>query len=233
MYITQILVQVAVVIACITIHEFSHGYVAFLLGDDTAKRAGRLTLNPIKHLDILGAIMLLIAKIGWAKPVPINPNNFKDMKMGTALTAAAGPASNFLFAIIAAILLKMVLSMPSYQYIEGLTEHGSILLTDYGAYTRYVPTSFQILSLFTLYIIIVINIALGLFNLIPFPPLDGSKIISGFMSDEMYFKWMQWERKGGFLLIIIFAISFIFKIPLVGTIILPALYFFVRLLLGG
>ena len=202
--ITQILIQVAVVLACLTIHEFSHGYVAYLLGDDTAKRAGRLTLNPLKHLDILGAVMLLIAKIGWAKPVPVNPYNFKDMKVGMAITAAAGPASNFLFAIIAAFLYR--------SFMSGFPP--SILT-------------------YTLQIIVIINIALGLFNLIPIPPLDGSKIIGGFMPDEMFFRWMQWERKGAYLLMIIFGISFLFRIPLVGTIIMPALNFFVGLLLGG
>ena len=176
--------------------------------------------------------MLLIAKIGWAKPVPINPYNFKDMKMGTALTAAAGPASNFLCAIIAAIIFKSVLKMPSFQYIDGMTASGSVILSDYGAIIRYVPSFFQFVVMFTFYIVIVINIALGLFNLIPFPPLDGSKIIGGFMPDDMFFKWMQWEKKGAFLLIIIFAISFLFKIPLIGTIIMPALYFFVGILLN-
>ena len=199
-----LLIQIPVVLACITIHEFSHGYVAYLLGDDTAKRAGRLTLNPLKHLDVLGAIMLIIVKIGWAKPVPVNPYNFKDMKVGMAITAAAGPISNFLFAVIAAIFYRSLMS-------------------------GFPPS----ILTYILQFIVVINIALGLFNLIPFPPLDGSKIIGGFMPDEMFFRWMQWERNGAYLLMIIFGISFLFRIPLLGTIIMPALNFFVTLLLGG
>ena len=199
-----LLIQIPVVLACLTIHEFSHGYVAYILGDDTAKRAGRLTLNPLKHLDVLGAIMLIIVKIGWAKPVPVNPYNFKDMKIGMAITAAAGPASNFLFAIIAAFLYRSLMS-------------------------GFPPS----ILTYTLQMLVIINIALGLFNLIPFPPLDGSKIIGGFMPDEIFFRWMQWERKGAYLLMIIFGISFLFKIPLVGTIIMPALNYFVGLLLGG
>ena len=198
-----LLIQIPVVLACLTIHEFSHGYVAYILGDDTAKRAGRLTLNPLKHLDVLGAIMLIIVKIGWAKPVPVNPYNFKDMKIGMAITAAAGPASNFLFAIIAAFLYRSLMS-------------------------GFPPS----ILTYTLQMLVIINIALGLFNLIPFPPLDGSKIIGGFMPDEIFFRWMQWERKGAYLLMIIFGVSFLFKIPLVGTIIMPALNYFVVLLLG-
>lgn len=208
-----IIIQIVIVLISITIHEFSHGMSAYMLGDDTAKRAGRLTLNPIKHLDPLGALMLLIVKIGWAKPVPINPYNFKDQKIGTALTAAAGPASNFVMAIIAALIFRLFFyfSMSSVSTGSGF---------------------FIYISMFTLQFTVIINLALGLFNLIPIPPLDGSKIISGFLSDDMYFKWMQWERQGAYLLMIIFAISFIFRIPLIGTIIYPPLNFFSQLLIG-
>jgi len=206
-YIIAFLIQIVIVVASITIHEFSHGYSAFLLGDDTAKRAGRLTLNPIRHLDPIGALMLLIVRIGWAKPVPINPYNFKDQKLGTSITAAAGPASNFTIAIIFAVFYRML--QPFAQ--------GSLFL-------YFIVFSFQ----FT----VMINIALGLFNLIPIPPLDGSKIISGFLSDEAYFKWMQWEKQGAYLLMLIFGISFFLKIPLFQTIIVPPLNFFTKLLLG-
>ena len=203
--------QIVIVIASITIHEFSHGYAAYKLGDDTAKRAGRLTLNPIKHLDLLGALMLLIVKIGWAKPVPINPYNFRNMKIDTALTAAAGPASNFIFAILAAMC---------YNSLEG----------------RYAdPYQVSLLTHILIYgfkFTVIINIALGLFNLIPIPPLDGSKIVGGFMTDNMYFKWMEWEKKGAYLLMIIFGISFFLKIPLIGTFIMPPLDYFTKLLIG-
>jgi Zn-dependent protease len=206
-YITAFAIQIVIVIASITIHEFSHGYSAYLLGDDTAKRAGRLSLNPIRHLDPIGALMLLIVRIGWAKPVPINPYNFKDQKIGTSITAAAGPASNFIIAILVAILFRLIQPLSQINIIFYFI-------------------------VFALQFTVMINIALGLFNLIPIPPLDGSKIISGFLSDEMYFRWMQWEKQGAYLLMLIFGISFFLKIPLFQTVIVPPLNFFTTLLLG-
>jgi len=196
-----LLLQVPIVIMCITIHEFSHAYCAYLLGDDTAKRYGRLSLNPLKHLDILGAIMLLIFRFGWAKPVPVNPYNFQNMKTGSALTALAGPASNFIFACLCAAIF------------------------------RALPDTLGFIKLICVFGVM-FNVALGLFNLIPIPPLDGSKIIGGFMPDEMYFRWAAWERNGAFILMIIFAVSYVFKIPLIATIIMPPLNYIMRLLLG-
>ena len=194
-----LIVQIPIVILAITIHEFSHAFVAYKLGDDTAKRVGRLSLNPIKHLDILGAIMLLVVRIGWAKPVPINPYNFNNMKIGTALTAAAGPASNFIIAILAAILFN-----------TGVQVFQSVPV--------YFSYSFQILLL-ALRFAVMINIALGLFNLIPIPPLDGSKIIGGFMPDDMFFKWSSFERKGAIFLMIFFAVNYVFRLGLLEKLI--------------
>lgn len=209
----EIIIQVIVVVYSITIHEFSHGLSAYWLGDDTAKRAGRLRLNPISHLDPIGALMLLIAHIGWAKPVPINPYNFQNMKRDTALTAAAGPLSNFILALIAAGIL-----------------HGLVILIP--AYTLNTLFLFKYIFLF-LYFSVMINLALGLFNLIPFPPLDGSKIIGGFMSDEMYFRYTAREREGAILLMIVMAISWIFHIPIFGLIIETPLRFLTSLLIGN
>ena len=208
--ILTMLIQVVIVIIAITFHEFSHAMAAYKLGDDTAKRMGRLTLNPIKHLDILGAIMLLIVRIGWAKPVPINPYNFDNMKIGTALTAAAGPLANFAFAILVAMIY-----------------HASLgLLGNPGSNFLYM------LYFFTLQFAVMINIALGLFNLIPIPPLDGSRILGGFMTDDMYFKWCSFEKKGTYLLMIIFAVNFIFRLRLVEKLILTPLNFLTALLIG-
>jgi len=191
-------------LAALTIHEFAHGYAAHLLGDDTAKRYGRLTFNPLKHLDIFGTILILFAGIGWAKPVPINPYNFKDMKIGTALTAAAGPASNFIFAVLAAMILRM---LPT-----GTPNHSVIALA--------------------LYVVVHVNILLGLFNLLPIPPLDGSKIIGGFMPDNMYFKWLDWEKKGAYLLMIIIAIGIFTGRSFIFIMIGPPMNFLKSVLLG-
>jgi len=211
-FITQIIIQLPILLIALTVHEFSHGYVAYILGDDTAKRAGRLTLNPISHIDPFGLIMLFIARIGWAKPVPINPNNFRNYKKDTALTAAAGPAANFILAILLSIIFNLIKKMnPDIIY------HASSL------------TQFWLSML--LYAIL-INLALGLFNLIPIPPMDGSKILGGFLSDEAYYKYTARERQGAQLLMIILAISFVFRLNIIGSIIMPPLNFFLKLLTG-
>ena len=211
-FITQIIIQLPILLIALTVHEFSHGYVAYLLGDDTAKKAGRLTLNPISHIDPFGLIMLFIARIGWAKPVPINPYNFRNYKKDTALTAAAGPAANFILAILLSIIFNLIKKMnPDIMY------HASSL------------TQFWLSML--LYAIL-INLALGLFNLIPIPPMDGSKILGGFLSDEAYYKYTARERQGAQLLMIILAISFVFRLNIIGSIIMPPLNFFLKLLTG-
>jgi Zn-dependent protease len=211
-FLTRIVIQLPILLITLTIHEFSHGYVAYLLGDDTAKRAGRLTLNPISHIDPLGFLMLFIVHIGWAKPVPVNPYNFANQKRDMAITAAAGPASNFVMAIILSIIFNLL-----------KTVNPDLLYSGSG-----------IAQFFTNMLIyaILINLALGIFNLIPIPPMDGSKILGGFLSDEAYSKYTAQERKGAQLLMIIFAVSYIFKLNLIGAIIMPPLNFFLKLLTG-
>ncbi len=210
-FIIRLIFQIPVLLMSLTIHEFSHGYVAYLLGDDTAKRAGRLTLNPISHIDPFGLLMLFIAHIGWAKPVPINPYNFQNQKRDTAITAAAGPASNFITAMILAFVFnKMKMSIDPYsanifsQYLIGMIYYG-----------------------------ILINLALGIFNLLPIPPMDGSKILGGFLSDEAYYRYTAQERKGAQILMIIFAVSFVFKLNIIGRIIIPPINFLMNLLVGS
>jgi len=207
--ILQILIQIPILLLTLTIHEFSHGYVAYILGDDTAKRAGRLTLNPISHIDPIGLLMLFIVRIGWAKPVPVNPYNFNNQKRDMAITAAAGPVSNFIVAIILAVVYNLLMKTN----------------------VNYNLTINQIF-IFILQYSILINLALGIFNLIPIPPMDGSKILGGFLSDEAYYKYTAQERRGAQILMIIFAISFVFRIPLISYIIMPPLNFFLKLLIG-
>ena len=210
--IIQLLIQIPILLITLTIHEFSHGYVAYLLGDDTAKRAGRLTLNPISHIDPIGLLMLFIVHICWAKPVPVNPYNFHNQKRDMAITAAAGPVSNFVMAVILSVVFNLLKAAnPDILY------SGSLIA--------------QIFTSMLVYAIL-INLALGIFNLIPIPPMDGSKILGGFLSDEAYNRYTAQERKGAQILMIIFAVSFVFKLNIIGTIIMPPLEFFLKLLTG-
>ncbi len=208
----RLLIQIPILLATLTIHEFSHGYVAYLLGDDTAKRAGRLTLNPISHIDPIGLLMLFIVRIGWAKPVPVNPYNFNNQKRDMAITAAAGPAANFVMAIILSVFFNLLKAAnPNLLY------SGSVMAQFFTGMLLYA---------------ILINLALGIFNLIPIPPMDGSKILGGFLSDEAYYRYTAQERRGAQILMIIFAISFVFRLNIIGAIIMPPLNFFLRLLTG-
>lgn len=209
-FITQIIIQLPILLITITVHEFSHGYVAYMLGDDTAKRAGRLTLNPISHIDPIGLIMLFIVHIGWAKPVPINPYNFQNYKRDTALTAAAGPAANFLMAIFLSLIFNFA--------------NGKEIILYGSSFSQF----FMSILLFAIFI----NLALGIFNLIPIPPMDGSKILGGFLSDKAYYRYTAQERKGAQILMIVIAASIIFKLNLIGAVIMPPLNFFLKLLTG-
>ena len=165
---------------CITLHELSHGLVAYALGDDTAKRAGRLSLNPIRHLDWMGLLMMVVAHVGWAKPVPVNMMNFRDPKRGMAVTALAGPASNVLIACFFFFLYGLL--------ILPLSIAGS-------AAAEYLLEMVQLTA--------VISVGYAVFNLIPIPPLDGSKVLFSLVSDEAYYKLMRYERYGMLLLYVL------------------------------
>lgn len=159
-------VIIAGLILALAFHEAAHAYVAHLLGDPTAKREGRLTLNPFAHLDLLGTLALIFFRFGWGKPVPVNPNNFKNPRLGNLLVALAGPGTNIALALIL------------------------------GGITHLLPAgSVVIVSIAT---IVYINILLAFFNLIPIPPLDGSKILGLFLSQESYY---ELERLGPIILL--------------------------------
>lgn len=174
----DLLMTVAAALVCIILHECAHGLVALWLGDKTAKQAGRLTLNPIKHVDIIGLIMLAVAKVGWAKPVPVNPNNFKHPRLGMAVTAAAGPLCNILLALVTMIFFAV--AELCYQ-IRG------------GDWLCYIARF--------LFYVTVISCGLAAFNIIPIPPLDGSKILAVVLPPKAYAVWMRYERYGMVLLI--------------------------------
>lgn len=159
----SLLISAPGVLIAITFHEFAHAFVADRLGDDTARREGRLSLNPLDHLDPIGTVLLLFAGFGWGKPVHVNPRNYTrkmSMEKGEALVSIAGPVMNFILAIIFAIVYYGIVKLASLSFLNS--EMGGIVLDLIGATVS-------------------INIGLGLFNLIPLPPLDGSKVIMPFL----------------------------------------------------
>lgn len=164
-----------VVVAILPIHECAHAFVAHKLGDDTGKYNGRMTLNPMRHLDPIGALSLFLVGFGWAKPVPVNPYNFKNRKAGMALTALAGPVSNLIVAFIAVLLLRINFEIARMNL-------------DY-----YYGTLYTVIYTF-LYLLSVINIGLAVFNFLPIPPLDGSRILCFFLPDrveEWFYRYQQ------------------------------------------
>lgn len=173
-----LLSAVAALIA-LTVHEYCHGYAAYRLGDDTAKSMGRLTLNPIHHIDPYGAICMVLFHIGWAKPVPINPRNFKRPKRDFAITAAAGPLSNLILAFFSAFLYLLVFA----------------LVKDIGFESK--NFLFYLIDNTLSFILIFhsVNIGLGLFNLLPIPPFDGSRLLNVILPPDKYFAIMKYERK--------------------------------------
>lgn len=162
----------------LTVHEYCHGYAAYKLGDNTAKDMGRLTLNPLDHIDPYGAICMVLFHIGWAKPVPVNPSNFRNPKKDFAITAAAGPASNLILGFISAFLYLLTYAIVKEIPIRSEFQYN---LID------------NILSF--LFIFHSINIGLGLFNLVPIPPFDGSRLLNVILPDDKYFAIMRYERK--------------------------------------
>ena len=177
-YLLQLLSGVIPSLICITLHELSHGLVAYKLGDDTAKRAGRLTLNPLKHLDPIGLLMMLTVHFGYAKPVPVNMNKFKNPKRDMAITALAGPASNVLITVVFLLLYGAL-----YRPLGG--SRGGAYVLDMLQLTAYISMGYAI------------------FNMLPIPPLDGSKVVFSLMEDDSYRKLMRYERYGSIALLLL------------------------------
>lgn len=164
-----ILSRCFVVFCCLPIHELAHGLMANALGDNTAKNQGRLSLNPLSHLNPIGTIMIFLFGIGYANPVPVNPRNFKNQKSGMALTALAGPLSNLLMGWV---------SVWFYFIFRTILPYGT--LSDAVTYFFLFAAE--------------VNVMLAVFNLFPIPPLDGSKIVAAVLPDKIYYKYMQYER---------------------------------------
>ena len=191
--IPMIILTLPAVLLSLSVHEAAHGYVAYKLGDPTARNLGRLTLNPLKHLNPIGFLSMLFFRVGWANPVPINTRYFKNPKRDMAISAAAGPVSNLCLGIIFTILLRTVL-IPLQNIADGLywVNNGRYYIDE----SLQSNTAFALLSVLAvmLYLGISLNFNLMFFNLIPLPPLDGSRIATMFLPSDLYFKIMRYER---------------------------------------
>ena len=182
----SLLVSVPGLLLCLSLHEAAHGYTAYRLGDPTAKNAGRLTLDPLKHLDPVGTICLLFFHVGWAKPVPVNTWYFKNPRRDTALVSLAGPVSNFLLAAVLLFIRQfLIFSSVMPVYVLGLMVH-------YAA---------------------IMSIGLGVFNLIPVPPLDGSKILFSFLPWQQAAKYAKYEQYIQFGLLVLLFVG-VLDVPL-------------------
>ncbi len=175
---TGLLLRIIPVLICCTLHEYSHARVALALGDTTAKNVGRITLNPLKSFDIMGFIMMAFVGFGWAKPVPIDMRRFKHPKRDMAITAAAGPLANIVIAIAARLIFALI-------------------------YPRFAANTVGTYVVYTVYWTARISVSFAVFNIIPIPPLDGSKVLFSIISDEAYMKLMRYERYGMILLFVI------------------------------
>ena len=176
-----LLIRVFAALLSLSVHEACHGFAAWKRGDVTARQMGRLSMNPLRHIDPLGFLLLVVAGFGWAKPVPIDPRHFKNPKQGMALTALAGPVSNFILAALSATLLSLLY-------------HSSVYTSESG---------FCAMAAFA--VLMWLNIGLGIFNLFPIPPLDGSKVLFSFLPDRAYAFLLHYER---YVMLLLFALVF-------------------------
>lgn len=191
--IIYILSTLAVIFLTLPIHEFAHGFAATKLGDNTPRYQGRLTLNPFAHIDYLGSLCILLFGFGWAKPVQVNARNFKNEKVGMAITAFAGPLSN----LIAALVFLFLVNATEYLFVS-------------------MQSTFIFYLYYFFFYIAQINISLAVFNLIPVPPLDGSRILSAFLPNRIYYSLMRYER---YIVIGLFALIYtgVLDVPLANA----------------
>ncbi|MEO0184664.1 MAG: site-2 protease family protein [candidate division WOR-3 bacterium] len=201
----ELVLSLPPLLLALTVHEYFHGYVAYRMGDSTPRFAGRLTFNPLKHIDIIGLIAFLIFRFGWAKPVPVNPHNFYNYKKGIIYTAIAGPLSNFLLAIVFGIILRTI---------------------SFALVIKALMPVWLMIQLGVIY-----NLILCVFNLIPIPPLDGSKVLFYLLPAKYQNYGMHFERYGFFILIGLIFIDNL-GIPILWGWIGPFVNFFGRLFSG-
>lgn len=198
------------ILLALTFHEYAHAFVANKYGDDTAKQNGRLTLNPLAHLDLLGTIMIFLVHFGWAKPVPVNPNRLKNPKKNMLWISAAGPLANMILALFSGILLRLIFvtgGKPDQHSITGLL-------------------------IFMVIMSLQINLALAIFNVLPIAPLDGSKILYGLLPSKHEGKIYFIERYGPFILIGLIVFGQFTGVSILGRLIWPFVKFFSNIFAG-
>ncbi|WP_022660704.1 site-2 protease family protein [Paucidesulfovibrio longus] len=212
---TQYALQISIIalplLVALTFHEVAHGMVAYRLGDPTAKLMGRLTLNPLKHLDPLGTLIFFIAHVGWAKPVPVNPRYFKNPRKGMLLVAVAGPAANFALALGFAALYHLFgsIEIPGRDSLLYNILYPTVLICQTG---------------------VLVNLILGIFNLMPIPPLDGSNILAGVLPPGLAARYMSLSRYGVFLILGLVVASHLFDVSILSSVLFPPVEFGARLL---
>lgn len=223
------LLLIPAIVIAIVFHEVAHGYAARMLGDPTAAERGRLTLNPIRHVDpvgtllVPGALALLGGPVfGWAKPVPVNKWRLANPRFGMMAVAAAGPASNFVLALLGAVVMGLV--MPTAIGFGGETATGAALLVDGQGDTQWLATG--------LFYFLLINIFLGMFNLLPIPPFDGSHIVGGLLPARLRAGWERLQGVGMALLVALIAASWVFGTSWIGDVVMPPVGMMMGLYLG-
>ena len=209
----ELVITVGALVSALTVHEFGHALIAHRLGDETARLMGRLSLNPLRHLDPLGTLMLFVAGFGWGRPVPVNPALLQRGRQGMAVVSIAGPASNLLFAAGLALLVRVV------------------PLDLFASTFRLTSPSGWIGALVV--VAIFYNLLLGVFNIIPLAPLDGSKVVIGVAPRDLAYRLSRLEAYGPGILVLVVAANVIFRLNILGAILLPPVSWLGRVLTGA
>lgn len=198
-WLIHLLLSLPTILIALSVHECAHAWAAYKLGDSTAKNFGRMTINPLKHLDPLGVLCMIVAGFGWARPVPVNSRNLRNPKRDMVLISLAGPASNIVLAFIGLLILRIL-------QVLVLPELSAAAIGTFGV--DAIAMLLQFLMLFCM-----LNAGLAIFNLLPIPPLDGSHLLALILPSRIYFKYVQYERYISFALVLLLVFN-VLDIPL-------------------